>query len=217
MNQIKYYSIGCDCHPAYVLTYLKLRHKAGPFDHIDTKSIESAEYFLKLTNSSFLNFLDDLLINNNGKVISKHYPQTEFCHDNDLITNKESKHKYERRINRFMDDYKHSKCVFLLNIKYDTIKNKNDVIKLIGDIDNILNEHYFIKNDHILYLYLRYDENLDENKILCDLFINEISTKFKYSKNFVFKKYCRYKNKFGIWGNPLEYSNIFSDLFKFEI
>lgn len=169
---------------------------------------------MKLINSSFKNFLNDLLINDNGQVISKYYPQTEFHHDNDLITNIESKHKYERKIKRFMNDYKNSKCVLLLNITYHSIQNKNDVIKLICDIKNILNEHYFVKNNHILYIYLRYDKNLDQNKILCDFFINEIS-KFKYTRNFVFKKYYRHINKFGIWGNPLEYSQIFSDLFKF--
>lgn len=215
MTQIKYYSIGCDCHPSHVLSHLKLRHKAGPFDHIDIKSLYSAEYFLKLINSSFLNFLDDLLVNNNGKVVSKNYSQAEFIHDNDLITNKESKHKYERRIKRFMDDYNNSKCVFLLNIKYDSITNKNEINKLICNINDILNDHHFIKNNHILYLYLRFDENLDQNKILCDTFINEILKKFKYNGNFVFKKYCRCLSKSGIWGNPLEYSQIFSDLFRF--
>lgn len=80
---------------------------------------------MKLVNSSFIHFSDDLVINDNNKVISKYYPHTEFSHD--LITNIETKQKYERRVKRFMDDYKNSRCVLLLTIKYNSFCNKNEV------------------------------------------------------------------------------------------
>lgn len=204
---VKYYSIGCDCHPSVVLKYLKLRHKAGPFDWIYTKPLYSPEYFLKLVNSSFIHFTDDLVINDNNKVISKYYPHTEFSHDDDLITNIETKQKYERRVKRFMDDYKNSRCVLLLTIKYNSFCNKNEVFKLSYDIKNILDDEA-VKKNHILFIYLRYDGNLNDNKELCDLFI-ELLSKLKY-KNLVLKKYSTYSTQFGIWGNHLEYSQIFT-------
>jgi hypothetical protein len=212
-SEIKYYSIGCDCHPSHVLEYLKLKHYAGPFDYIYIRSIYTPEYFFNLINSSFINFKNDLSINENGKVSSKHYPQTEFTHDSDLITSVKINRKYERRIKRFMNDYKNLKCVFLLNINYDSICNENEVTKLIDDIKNIINEDCFVKKNHILYIYLRYDENFDQNKKLCECFIEQLS-KLKQTKNLIFKKYCRHKSQYGIWGNPLEYSVIFSDLFE---
>lgn len=118
---IKYYSIGCDCYSANILKLLHLRHLAGPFDHIYTGSIYSPEYFSNLVDSSFKNFLSDLSLNNNNKVVSKHYPFTEFTHDDDLINTIDTKYKYQRRITRFMNDYKNAQCVFLLNINYDSI------------------------------------------------------------------------------------------------
>jgi GR25 family glycosyltransferase involved in LPS biosynthesis len=213
-ENVKYYSIGCDCHPANLLKSLKLRHAAGPFDWMNVTSEYCPEYFLKIVKSSFKNFLDKLTINKNNIVISENYPNFEFFHDNDLITNTETMCKYKRRIKRFMNDYKNSKCVFLLNIKYDDIHNEKIVLKLVTDINNILDDDYFKKNNHILYIYLRYDENFDENKILCELFISKL-LKIKNIKNIKFKKYCRYKNKFGIWGNSSDYYKIFSDLFNF--
>lgn len=193
---------------------LKLRHAAGPFDWINVTSEYCPEYFLNIIKSSFKNFLDKSTINKNNIVISENYPNLEFFHDNDLITNIETMCKYKRRIKRFMNDYKNSKCVFLLNIKYDDIHNEKIVLKLVTDINNILDDDYFKKNNHILYIYLRYDENFDENKILCELFISKL-LKIKNIKNIKFKKYCRYKNKFGIWGNSSDYYKIFSDLFNF--
>ena len=214
LDTIKYYAIGCDCHPTHVLDNLKLKHKSGPFDYLYFSSTYCPKYFMDLINSSFKNFLDEFIIKENNMVYSKFYPHIEFTHDSDIVKNIETKNKYQRRIDRFLDDYNNDKCVFLLNINYTCLKEEDDVKNLSHHIKNIINDSFFQKKNHILYIYLRYDENYEQNKTLCDLLIESILNMKKNNKNIYFKQYCRNKSQYGIWGNTSEYSNYFSDLFE---
>ena len=52
-----------------------------------------------------------------------------------------------------MDDYKNSRCVLLLTIKYNSFCNKNEVFQLSYDIKNInILEDDAVKKNHI-YLF----------------------------------------------------------------
>ena len=195
----KYYSIGCDCHPTRVLTTLNLRHGAGPFDHIYTSGTHSIPYLMELIETNFENFLCDLARNAKGHMISKNYPATEFIHDKDLKNNKS---KYNRRIVRFIKHYKEEKCIFFYCIDEHTVKDTND---LANSIMQLLESDYFKANDHILFAYLRYDEEIHT---LCDFFVEEMK-KIK-NKNLIFKQYVRKLKKYGIWGNEEEYFDFFT-------
>lgn len=207
---IKYYSIGCDCHPCHVLTELKLRHMAGPFDHIYTSSLYSLKYFLELVDTSFTNFLSNLKVNNNNRIISQHYPHTEFIHDKDLRKNPETVKKYQRRIQRFMEDYTTNKCLLLYCINHSTIQTEEQVNEVISYIETLLNTNYFKENEHILYIYLRYDENITE---INNFFIDKLQ-KIE-NKNLIFQKYQRNINKYGIWGDKTKYNEEFMPLTKY--
>ena len=206
----KYYSIGSDCHPCHVLTELKLRHMAGPFDHLYTGSVCSLEYFLELVDTSFTNFLSNLKVNNNNRIVSEYYPHTEFVHDKDLRKNPETVKKYQRRIQRFMEDYTTHKCLLLYCIEHSSIENEEKSKELIGYIETLLNTKYFIDNEHILYIYLRYDENI--NKIN-NFFINELQK--IQNKNLIFQKYQRNIKEYGIWGDTTKYNQDFMPLTKY--
>lgn len=52
--------IGCDCHPAYVLQTLHLRHAAYPFDWLDTSSEAALQYVEDNLRSRFAWFLHGL-------------------------------------------------------------------------------------------------------------------------------------------------------------
>ena len=206
----KYYSIGSDCHPCHVLTELKLRHMAGPFDHLYTGSICSLEYFLNLVDTSFINFLSNLKVNNNNRIVSQHYPYTEFVHDKDLRKNPETIKKYQRRIERFIKDYTTHKCLLLYCIHGSSIQTEKQTNKLIGYIETLLNTQYFTDNEHILYIYLRYDENITE---INNFFINELQK--IQNKNLIFQKYQRNIKKYGIWGDTTKYCEDFMPLTKY--
>lgn len=207
---VKYYSIGCDCHPCHVLTELKLRHMAGPFDHLYTGSICSLKYFLNLVDTSFKYFLSDLKVNINNRIVSSRYPHTEFIHDKDLRKNPETVKKYQRRIQRFMEDYTKDKCVLLYCIHDSSIQSEEQSNELIHYIETLLNTQYFKDNEHILFIYLRYDENISENNLI---FIDKLQ-KIE-NKNLIFQKYQRNSKKYGIWGDTTKYCEDFNALTKY--
>lgn len=198
----KYYSIGCDCHPTHVLTTLKLRHGAGPFDHNYTSGTHSIPYLMELIETNFENFLSDLARNTKGHMISKNYPNTEFIHDKNLKRDPEAKSKYERRIARFIKDYKEEKCILFYCIDEHCVKNANN---LANSIMQLLESKYFKTNDHVLFAYLRYNEEIHKE---CDFFVEEMK-KIK-NKNLIFKQYVRKLKKYGIWGNEEEYFDFFT-------
>jgi hypothetical protein len=183
---------------------------AGPFDHIYTGSVYSLKYFLELVETSFTNFLNNLKVNNNNRIVSEYYPHTEFIHDKDLRKNPETVKKYQRRIQRFMEDYTTIKCLLLYCIHESSIQTEEQADEVIGYIETLLNTNYFKENEHILYIYLRYDENITE---INNFFIYKLQK--IQNKNLIFQKYQRNINKYGIWGDTTKYNEEFMPLTKY--
>ena len=205
---MKYYSIGCDCHPAIVLTHLNLRLSASPFDWLNTNVINTFEYFLDLVQTNFIHFMSD--IQHDKLPYSKYYPYSTFYHDTNIIQDSKIKEKYNRRIGRFMNDFNNSKCLFLTNIKAESISSHQSMNKLCSDCNDIISNKTFITNHHILYIYILYNENYDENKLYCDKFYNQIQSLNK--SNIKIIKYCRHLTIKGIWGDKNEYNQYLKDI-----
>ena len=73
--------------------------------------------------------------------------------------------------------------MFLANIKSDSITSYEIVNKLYLDCVKIINDSTFIKNNHILFIYIRYDDDFIEN----NEYINELYSKIKnLDKNNIF-------------------------------
>lgn len=205
-----FFSIGCDCHPAMVLKNLNLRNNSSPFDWLDTKSISVFEYFYENITTDFKYFLYDLKKNEKSQPYSKKYPNTIFLHDLDIIENNNVKEKYIRRIQLLQHNYNNSKCVFVCNINSNGILSNDIVSKLYTDCVKIINDDTFTSNRHILYIYIRYDEDFTENEQYCNSFYTKI--KNLTNNNVLINKYCRNYKKDGTWGDSSKHSTFFKDL-----
>jgi hypothetical protein len=206
-----YYSIGCDCHPAHVLKTLDLRKNSSPFDSLDINPINTFEYFYELIQTEFKYFMQDLIINDEySRPSSKHYQYSFFHHDKKINKDNTIKEKYLRRITCLLNHYTHFNCIFLVNIKSSSIISCEIASKLYLDCLKIINDDTFIKNNHIIFIYIRYDEDLNENKESIDVFYTKI--KEINSKNIFIIKYNRHLKKDGIWGNTKMYHTYFNHL-----
>jgi hypothetical protein len=100
-------SVGCSCHPAYWLRTLGLRTCSMPFDWL----LGSPEYFMAYINNMienrFADWLESLILNHRGKVISSLYEKVELFHHQALV-NSDPRivsceiQKLQRRADRFL-------------------------------------------------------------------------------------------------------------------
>ena len=197
--------IGCDCHPAYMLTKMELRKESFPFDWLDVKPSFALQYVFENLRDSFKFFMDKLKINIDGKVYAEKYPYALFYHFDDLPTNKELKNKIKKRIQRLLYTIKFEPCCFVHNTTSLTFETNNIVIEYAETIQKFIS---LLKPDDELLIYLRYDETIEENKLNCEKLFELISP-FEQCKII---RYVRYKNKFGDWGDQTKYSELISDL-----
>lgn len=100
-------SVGCSCHPAYWLRRLGLRTCSMPFDWL----LSSPEYFMAYVNAmienEFANWLETLILNHRGKVISSLYEKVELFHHQALMDADPQvvsceMQKLQRRADRFL-------------------------------------------------------------------------------------------------------------------
>jgi len=195
--------IGCDCHPAYVLSSLYLRTQSLPFDWLNIEPIKTFEYVNKNIDNNFQLFLKNLKRNENGYFISDNYPYAEFMHE-DKLNHTNSLNKFERRIKRFVNHIKNEKVVFIHNIPANSIKDKNDIYQYITDIKLFISK---VPPNSKLCIYIRYDEELSENKSLSDELFNEL-----IGLNIKTYKYIRKLKDYGIWGEKANYFNLLTTL-----
>lgn len=197
--------IGCDCHPAYMLSKLQLRKESLPFDWLDVKPNLALNFVYETLQTEFNFFLKDLGRDENGKVLSQKHPEALFYHFDDLIENQNLKHKIKQRIDRFSNLFSSKQCCFIHTITSLSFQNETDfnfIKKSISNFTTILKE-----NDELL-IYLRFDETLEENKentILLKQFVQVLP-----NVNLIF--YIREKNKFGIWGDETKYKQLVTKL-----
>ena len=197
--------IGCDCHPAYMLSKLELREESLPFDWLDTKPLLALNYAYQNINNRFTYFLKDLKKSEIGKVFADKYPEALFYHFDDLIENDKLQNKIKKRVDRFLKFYQTDECYFLHTLTSNSIETFDNVEYVK---QSIINFKSLLKNNDELIIYLRFDESFDENKenaILLQEFTDSLS-------QVRLIKYIRFKDKFGIWGDESQYKILIKEL-----
>jgi hypothetical protein len=197
--------IGCDCHPAYMLSKLELRKESFPFDWLDTVSHKALEYTYQNIKSDFNFFLADLKKNNQGKVFAEKYPEALFYHFDDLIENNALQQKINKRIQKFIKLYQQTPCYFVHTITSKSLQQTEDLEFIIQSISNFKT---LLKSNDELLIYLRFDESLAENvnnakileKAICSL------------SNVKMISYVREKDMYGIWGDERQYKQLITSL-----
>ncbi|QEE49529.1 hypothetical protein FUA48_08030 [Flavobacterium alkalisoli] len=197
--------IGCDCHPAHCLKKLHIRKQSFPFDWLNTLPVEGIKYVTDNIENDFESFISDLIINQNNNIVSSHYPETEFIHEKDLIVNNETKNKLKTRSTLFLQAYKNNPVDFLFSLPVSGINSVNDIDYITRSISDFTKK---IKENDRLYIYVRYDENVNENKVFSNKLFEALNNIPKVNS----AKYVRYFNKYGLWGNPSAYPDLIEDL-----
>ena len=197
--------IGCDCHPAYMISKLELREQSLPFDWLDTKPVLALDYAYKNINNRFTDFLSNLKKNEVGKVFAQKYPEALFYHFDDLIENKELQNKINQRIANFLKLYDSKPCYFLHTLTSNCITTPENIEYVK---QSIINFTTILKKNDQLILYLRFDESLEENNKNAKL-LQEFITSLPQVR-LVF--YIRCKDKFGIWGDEKQYQKLIKEL-----
>lgn len=195
--------LGCDCHPAYMLRSLHLRNYSLPFDWLNIHPVKTFEYITENINDGFENFLKNPKINERGYFISEHYPYSEFMHEKDL-NNHETINKFKRRIDRFLNLVKNQQVHFIHNFPVYSLQNENEISHYINSIKLFQSK---VSPNSTIHIYLRFDENLSENKLLSDKLYNDLQ-----GLNINTTKYVRGLKDNGLWGVKSYYDNLLSDL-----
>lgn len=196
--------IGADCSPAYCLQKLNLRSTSLPFDWLNTDPIKGLNFVKDNIKNNFSLFLAGLNKNDAGNIISSKYSYAEFLHEPNLIQSNDDQQKFYRRIEKFTTLYKKD-VNFIYNIpstSLDTRQVAEDFIRSVHEFKEVLK-----KNDK-LYIYIRYDESYDENRLNCE----KVNNAFNDSLNINIKKHIREIEAFGIWGNEKEYPELLRKL-----
>lgn len=197
--------IGCDCHPAYMLTKLELRKESLPFDWLDTEPHLALNYAYSTLHSQFDFFLSDLAKNEQSKVFSQKHPEALFYHFDDLIENKDLQLKIAARSKRFLELFKQNPCYFVHTIPSVAFRNKENLDFIIESVSKFTT---LLKTNDELLIYLRFDESLGENRQYAEVLENALQT-FPQVK---WVSYIRNKDKFGIWGDETKYRQLINQL-----
>ncbi|HLO73752.1 MAG TPA: DUF1796 family putative cysteine peptidase [Flavobacterium sp.] len=197
--------IGCDCHPAYMLSKLELRKESLPFDWLDIKPHLALNFTFETIQSEFNFFLSDLDKNVQGKVFSQKHPEALFYHFNDLMENKAFQKKIKDRTQRFLKLHKNKSCYFLHTVTSQAIKEQSDLQFVIQSIDKFSS---ILKPNDELLIYLRFDESINENSQNAQLLERAIQS-YPQVKMI---SYVRQKEAFGIWGDETYYKKLVNDI-----
>ncbi|TRW25090.1 hypothetical protein FMM05_07180 [Flavobacterium zepuense] len=197
--------IGCDCHPAYCLQKLHIRQHSFPFDWLNITPVKTISYVLENINTNFIFFLENLAPNDAGNIVSATYPFAEFIHEKDLDTNPKTQQKFVRRQKRFLEVLANEPVDLLLNIPASEIQSQQDVDYFHQSVTDLAAA---IKSNDRICIYIRYDENLNENAVLTNTFTTQL---LKLPKVTI-TQYCRSFSHYGIWGNPNKYPQILASL-----
>lgn len=196
--------IGCDCHPAYTLQKLHIRKHSLPFDWLDTDAIKGISFVSSNIKTHFSGFLKGLVKNKKGHIVSNEYPYAEFVHEKNLIENKLDIEKFGRRIDR-LEKLMHTDCFYLYNVKSSSLESKAQVTEFYR---SVVEFQTLMKGEQLLCIYIRYDENLNENKNNCEMLLELLGN----TKNVNSANYIREKSKAGIWGNAKKYPMLYRSL-----
>lgn len=198
-------SIGCDCHPAWMLKRLHMRKAGYPFDWLDTQAHLGLEYVNQNIKSDFRYYLDGITRNAEGNIIAEKYPHAVMLHETDLSAGSEGKIKLERRVERFRKQFIKGNNHYLYNLPVDKIKNEEQAEIFISSVQ----EFIALMNDtDSLHIILRYDEHGEEFPEITQMLLDFLEPNPKvYSA-----QYVRSLKQFGLWGNPAGYPALFNQL-----
>lgn len=197
--------LGCDCHPAYILKKLHLRKSGYPFDWLDTLPAKGLDYVNDTIASGFNYYLDGLKLNEAGNIIAEKYPYAVMLHETNLESGSKDRVKLERRAMRFLTDFAKGNNYYLYTLPVAGIQTREEAELFIESARTFINS---ADTKSTLHIILRYDENLNENPIISEILVNGI----KNLNHVYFAKYIRNFTKYGLWGNPAEYTNLFKQL-----
>jgi len=198
-------SLGCDCHPAFMLDTLHLRKRSLPFDWLRTAPTKGLDFVTANFRDNFKDFLTNLSVNPDGHIVSEAFPYSEFYHDTELITDPDDRERYRRRIKRLLVLKAEKKIDYLYVLSLsDLIQGKTAEV-FLGSIKAFLNE---IKDIDTLHIYFRWESPRPEELIVFNYFTENT----KPFPNVVICLYLRDMRTYGIWGNQEKYGELLSDL-----
>lgn len=198
-------SLGCDCHPAFLLDTLHLRKLSLPFDWLKTEPVKGLQFAEANIKEKFEFFLNDLTINRNGNVVSGKYPYSEFYHDRNIINDSFEQEKYARRISRFLSLKEGSDISYLYAVPLSDLRTTEIAEYFLNSIKLFLT---VLKIHDTLHIYFRYENETFKNHSIFDYFIAS-------TKSWDNVKICCYSldsDRFGFWGNPKYYPTLLDDL-----
>lgn len=198
-------SIGCDCHPAYVLQSLNIRTHSFPFDWMNTEPCLGLRFVNANVKNKFKFFLSDLVNNERGYVVSTHFEQAEFFHYPELIQSQGMKNTLSRRASRFMEYVSSRECYLLFNITSESLVDYSSVSKFVDSVNEF---HEIFGGNNTLLIYIRFDDDLSENYSNCHALENML----KKIPNTRVVNYVRKKSDFGIWGDKKQYAKLLESL-----
>jgi hypothetical protein len=198
-------SLGCDCHPAYVLRALSIRKQSFPFDWQNTDPSRGIEYVNSNIKTNFKFFTQELKRDDDNCIISAHYPYAQFLHYSDMIDNQTAVTTFLRRGKRFIEYFNRKKCLFLFNVPSYALGKSRDVSMVV---DSVKEFHRLSNGRHKLFIYIRYDESYQENETNCNLLIERLNA-IRHTRT---AKYIRHKKEYGIWGDELQYVGLLKSL-----
>lgn len=138
-------------------------------------------------------------------MVSRRFEDAEFFHYHELIHSKDIQNTLSRRAKGFIEHINRNRCYFLFNITSEGLKDASSASLFVISVNEF---HRVVKGKHILLIYIRYDENLQENDSNCRL----VEERLKNVPNTRVIKYVRQKSAFGIWGDQTQYTNLLDSL-----
>ena len=110
-----------------------------------------------------------------------------------------------RRAERFLDFFNNNKCFFLFNITSEGLNSRHDADHFLRSVNEF---HRLSNGNHVLLIYIRYDESFYENELHC----NWVEKRLRDISNTRTVKYIRQKSVHGIWGDEKQYTKLLEEM-----
>ncbi len=198
-------SLGCDCHPAWILKKLHLRKSGYPFDWLDTQAHLGLEYVNQNIKTHFSHYLENITKDADGNIIAERYPYAVMLHETDLTAGSPAMAKLERRVERFRKQFEEGNNRYLYNLPVDKIKDEAQADSFLSSVARFT---ALMKTEDSLHIILRYNESTDEYISISE----KLLAGLKGLPNTHTTQYVRKLKKFGLWGNAAEYPALFNEL-----
>lgn len=196
--------IGKDCHAAHSLEVLNIRIQSLPYDWIRLKPIMGLKIVSDNIKERFKYFLHDFRKNEDGNTYAKKYPDAEFTHAKAVISDSKLKKTFEKRYQRMLKIIKIQPVAYLYILDISGFKTSEDVDFFCDTINGFRD---ILKQEDSLHIYIRFDEEISNNKIC-----NSLLLQVKQIPQVHITTYIRQKARFGIWGNEKEYPKLYKNL-----